>query len=537
VNGDIFITDHCNHRVQVFNSARAYKATIGESGVTGTDNLHFIYPWGVAVDANGAIYVGDTDNYRIQKCTLIGAVSTCSTFAGETGVIDNRHNHFYPFAIAVDNGGRVFVADEGYSRVQVYDATGAYLTTISGSWGQSPGNLVSASGVTVDPSGNVYIADRNNHRIQKFALGVPGWQQANINGFGNINNPDAYYIATHNGMMYFGAGVNSSDPLDGAEVWRTADGKNWSRVASAGLGDVANTRFLKGVSFNGFMYMGSQNNVNGAEIWRCAACDGTDWSRVVAGGAGDVNHYTTEIVTLHAGKLYASISGADGLSILRSSTGAAGSWSQVNVPGFGYAKNTESYTLIDFNGYLYVPTTQWKAWGEGTGMTGTEVWRCSACDGTDWAKVNNNGFGSSENFSNAATVFNNALYIGTLNLDLGAQIWRCTACDGTDWVKVNTDGFGLPKNAGVTLIPFNGKLYAPTTENWMSGERQGTQIYSTMNGTDWTPNFIDGWGDISNGGSSGVVFKGNFYLAAGNWANGAEIWQMLHQVYLPITTK
>jgi DNA-binding beta-propeller fold protein YncE len=71
-------------------------------------------------------------------------------------------------------GGKVFVADTYNDRVQVFDASGAYLTTLGGSEGSRTGELSYPEAVDVDAAGNVYVADSDNSRIQEFAPGVPG---------------------------------------------------------------------------------------------------------------------------------------------------------------------------------------------------------------------------------------------------------------------------------------------------------------------------------------------------------------------------
>lgn len=107
INGDIFVADNNNQRIQVYNSSWIYKATLGVVDEPGTDNQHFHQPFGVAVDRNGAIYVADSDNYRVQKCTLNGASYTYTNFVGETGVFDGDFGHLRPLSVAVDSAGRV----------------------------------------------------------------------------------------------------------------------------------------------------------------------------------------------------------------------------------------------------------------------------------------------------------------------------------------------------------------------------------------------------------------------------------------------
>jgi uncharacterized protein (TIGR03663 family) len=72
-----------------------------------------------------------------------------------------------PRGLAVDSGGRIYVADGNNHRIQVFDANGQFITQW-GSQGAGPGQFQEPWGVAVDQDGNVYIADTWNHRIQKF---------------------------------------------------------------------------------------------------------------------------------------------------------------------------------------------------------------------------------------------------------------------------------------------------------------------------------------------------------------------------------
>ncbi|NIN08766.1 MAG: hypothetical protein GTO76_08950, partial [Planctomycetales bacterium] len=185
-SGNIYVADSCNHRVQVYNSSLAHVGRIGVTDVPGDDNSHFNYPWGVAVDSSGTVYVADGDNQRVQKCAGSGSSWSCGTFAGVTGEWGEDFVHFAtPRDVAVDDQGQVYVADIYNNRVQVFDSSGSYLTTIGGEWGGNSGQFRRAAAVDVDNEGNVYVADHYGHRVQKFAPGVPGWTQVNINGFGD----------------------------------------------------------------------------------------------------------------------------------------------------------------------------------------------------------------------------------------------------------------------------------------------------------------------------------------------------------------
>jgi DNA-binding beta-propeller fold protein YncE len=190
-NGDIYVADHSNHRVQVFNSDRVYVATIGETGVAGSDNVHFNHPRDVEVDSAGNIYVVDTDNHRVQ---IFDSKRVYVRTLGETGVARDDFAHLSsPVAVTVDAAGRIYVGDQWGSRVQVFNSSGAYLTTVGGSSGSRTGQLRNAADLVVDATGNLYIAENENHCIQKFAPQT--FTITNTNTYGRI--PDGGFAYTY----------------------------------------------------------------------------------------------------------------------------------------------------------------------------------------------------------------------------------------------------------------------------------------------------------------------------------------------------
>ena len=70
--------------------------------------------------------------------------------------------------MAVDTEGHVYVADSDNHRVQKFTAEGKFLTEW-GEFGEAPGQFNVSLGIAVDAAGNVYVSDSHNHRIQKFA--------------------------------------------------------------------------------------------------------------------------------------------------------------------------------------------------------------------------------------------------------------------------------------------------------------------------------------------------------------------------------
>jgi hypothetical protein len=107
---------------------------------------------------------------------------------GSVGTGDGQFN--LPRGIAVDVSGNVYVADRFNRRIQKFDGTGTFLTKW-GSLGSGDGQFNNAYGVAVDGSGNVYVVDTGNHRIQKFdgtGTFLTKWGSLG-SGDGQFNNP------------------------------------------------------------------------------------------------------------------------------------------------------------------------------------------------------------------------------------------------------------------------------------------------------------------------------------------------------------
>ena len=101
--------------------------------------------------------------------TTSTTVPLCGTFLttwGSSGTGDGQFD--FPFGVATDGSGNVYVADDGNHRIQKFDASGTFLTAW-GSDGSGNGQFHFPQGVATDGSGNVYVSDTNNQRIQEFS--------------------------------------------------------------------------------------------------------------------------------------------------------------------------------------------------------------------------------------------------------------------------------------------------------------------------------------------------------------------------------
>jgi DNA-binding beta-propeller fold protein YncE len=75
----------------------------------------------------------------------------------------------YRLYLAIDTSGNIFVVDEGNNRIQKFDSNGNFITKW-GTEGTGNGQFDEPTGIAIDSSGNVYVVDRGNSRIQVFAL-------------------------------------------------------------------------------------------------------------------------------------------------------------------------------------------------------------------------------------------------------------------------------------------------------------------------------------------------------------------------------
>ncbi len=511
----IYVADSDNHRVQVFNSDRVYVATLGETGVAGSDNAHFNSLRGVEVDSVGNVYVADLNNHRVQ---VFNSDRVYVRTIGETGVPGDDFGHLSnPPAVAVDAVGRIYVADQWGGRVQVFDNSGAYLTTIGGSGGNRTGQMRGAEALAMDAAGNLYVAESENARIQKFAPGVPGWVQSNINGFGSPRNLGILSLTPFHSRLYAG----TFNPSTGAQLWRLDD-VGWTAVITDGFGSGRNVGIDHLIEFNGYLYAGTwnydygQDQTYGGEVWRSA--DGERWTRIADKGFGvptngEVFRFAVFSDTLYAGtRSYADDRGAE---IWRSRTGIAGDWNRAVENGLSNPRNSAVRTFEVFSDTLFAGISNYDEGGE--------IWRST--DGLTWTQVLTGGFGSAERISVAALAsFENHLYASTTG-GTGAQVWRCQACDGSDWEKVVADGFGNRDNSQASALEvFDNHLYFV-----VGNLTSGLEVWRTGDGVNWEQLVAGGFGDsnnISTGWDNAVaVFNGSLYAGTWNSANGGEVWQ------------
>jgi len=131
-------------------------------GGYGSVNGYFNNPRDIAIDINGNIYIVDSSNNRIQKFDSDG------NFITKWGSYGSGNGQFNsPFGITIDSNDNIYITDKGDFRIQKFDSSGNYITEW-GSYGTGEGEFDNPTGIACDSDDNVYVGEFDNYRVQKF---------------------------------------------------------------------------------------------------------------------------------------------------------------------------------------------------------------------------------------------------------------------------------------------------------------------------------------------------------------------------------
>jgi sugar lactone lactonase YvrE len=204
--GNIYFADEFNARIRKIDTAGIITTVAGNGspGYTG-DNIvatsaELNSADGIAVDDSGSLYIADQSNQRVRKVNYKTGIIT--TIAGKDtagysgdGSAATLAKLSGPQGVAVDKMGNVYIADYWNNRVRMINYATGIITTIAGTGTAGffgDGGLATSAelsqpiGISIDASGNLFVADQGNARIRNLT--------PNPTGFSNMTNTDLVII-------------------------------------------------------------------------------------------------------------------------------------------------------------------------------------------------------------------------------------------------------------------------------------------------------------------------------------------------------
>jgi sugar lactone lactonase YvrE len=178
--GNLYVSDHENHsirKVTPFGEVSTFAGT-GQPGSQDGDRLNasFNHPYGLALDPNGNLYVGDVSNHSIRKISADGRVTTLA--GGRRGFSDRKGElamFDHPHGVALDSKSNVYVADSYNNRIRKVAPDGT-TTTVAGNGndgfidgGAEEAEFFVPIGIAIDDRGNIYVGDEGNSSIRKIS--------------------------------------------------------------------------------------------------------------------------------------------------------------------------------------------------------------------------------------------------------------------------------------------------------------------------------------------------------------------------------
>ena len=264
----VYVADGLNCRVQMFTTTGGY---LGQFGTCGTSPGQFNTPSGIAFDSSGNLWVTDYGNGTVQEFSSSGAYisgfGSSSNYAGN-GTFNEPHG------VTVDSSGNLWVTDKDNFRIQKFNPSGTWLMTIGGDKGDGTHTCTQCSSTTsctcyqgsangqfsylmgpvfIDASGNVWVNDTFNSRVQEF-------------------NSSGSWLKTLNGL---GPGTNDSVAFDSSGNFWTG-GYNWYDVEKFNSSGSA-TGLRLDPSYGSDPTEGSANGLNAGQPALAIDASGNIW--------------------------------------------------------------------------------------------------------------------------------------------------------------------------------------------------------------------------------------------------------------------
>jgi uncharacterized protein (TIGR03437 family) len=343
--GNVFVADHGNNMVMRLSADGTLTVVAGNGspGFSGdggpATHASLNAPSGLALDSSGNLYIADEFNFRIRKVGPDGVISTVAgngakAFGGDGGpAVDAAL--LYPYDVAADKSGNLYIADSLSNRIRKV-TPGGTISTIAGTGtagfsgdGKAALNaqLNTPTSVKLDAAGNILVADTNNNRIRRI---TPDGAIATVAGNGS-------------------AGFSGDGGLATAAPLNAPHGIAADSAGNLYIADLTNERVRK-VSANGTISTiagtGVEDFSGDGSPARNAALNTPSYVAVDPAGAvyiADTNNGRIRKIT------------ADG--IIASVAGSGGPFSGDGGPGISAALNYPSSVAVDARGNTYIADT------------------------------------------------------------------------------------------------------------------------------------------------------------------------------------
>lgn len=498
------------------------------------DELHNA-PGAVAVDAEGAVAVLETEGQRVVRYRADGSLRWLAGRAGMPGreaaadsqprfdgpsdalflpdgrllVSDTGNGRLVlldeegrreeiwgeaeleaPGGLFLLRDGSLAVADSVAGRLRRYDDAGHYLGDLRGAAG--PVELDAPADLVVDEEGRWYVSEPERHRI--VVLDAGGRASAEIgradepgDAFDRLRAPAGLALDGEGRLLVADRGNHRVQVLD-------RDGGHLSTIggrAGGGSGGFLEPRGVA-VGSDGRVFVA---DTFGHRVQVFAAAEGA-WRAETRSGMGNRDALAVEALAELDGRLYAGLSAGDLRPDAVAATGAEiwrreghGAWEPVLRDGFGDPENRDLLSLIPFEGRIYAGVENRAQELDADGRlversAGGEIWRSR--DGLRWERAAEAGLGeAAQSGLLPLAVFGNRLYAGTRALAPSAvpQLWRSDSGAAGSWERLRIDQAGPAHWARTGAISamavYSGSLYVGACA------RGAAQVWRSEDGLRW----------------------------------------------------
>jgi tripartite motif-containing protein 71 len=344
--GNVYVADYAHDRIVEFaspNGTSCSQQVVRTWGTHGSGTLQFLRPYGVDVDATGNVFVADSDNNRIQKFSGTGAyLATYGAAVSAGGTFSQLRR------VAVANGD-VYGADLWAFHVDRFAAPGPTRAQVFGGKPPSNGFFNEPSGLTFDASGNLYVADSVNQRMQRFApgangaiwqtpalvWGARGWGASDLSGF---NWPRDVTYAGNSGTVWV------ADTKNNRLLQFTTSG---APVGTSAIGSAASMHWPYAIDDSGNSLIVADTFNNRIQSWSTAGV--LNWTQTSANGVAFKNPYDVSVVN---GIVYVADAANKRIVKLNAATGA-----YVSSFGAGNLHSPQGVAVDPLTGSIWVSDT------------------------------------------------------------------------------------------------------------------------------------------------------------------------------------